>query len=521
MLTILLAASIWIACSRHTGAHELYDQLKDSSLADINRMGDSCLNAGTPSQAITFYTLLTSRYDNDSRRHKENTEDYIRAYNNLGYTYYIHYSDYPKAYNNFLRALEVAESNGYPRISPLYQNIGNIYFSLGDTLSAISYSKKAFRMAERDGNHYVGITALSDILSLAGLSNNTDSLADLFKEFDPSRIPDSVPMKEFAVLGKKAAGHILRHEINSLIPLLKEMANVVNTPLEPERHKANAIALLAKAYRSERDLENERVQLLALDSLGKTYGMNDVRIPALRALESNMRERGLTGRAMDYRQAAVNLEDSLLNKHKVKVIMEMESLHKSEKLNEQIRLIDTERRFQTIIIIILSVAIAVVAALAIWIVWRYRVQARYTKALYEKNVELARLEKPEPVPTETLPDPDRTELSGKIAEVMTNDKRIFSQDFTVDSLAEIIGEKKYLVSQTINDCFSMNFNNYLADYRIKEACRRLTDRENCGHLTIEAISEDLGFKSRSNFTTQFKRITGLTPTEFIKMAKSS
>ena len=341
-------------------------------------------------------------------------------------------------------------------------------------------------MAERDGNHYVGITALSDILSLAGLSNNTDSLADLFKEFDPSRIPDSVPMKEFAVLGKKAAGHILRHENNSLIPLLKEMANVVNTPLEPERHKANAIALLAKAYRSERDLENERVQLLALDSLGKTYGMNDVRIPALRALESNMRERGLTGRAMDYRQAAVNLEDSLLNKHKVKVIMEMESLHKSEKLNEQIRLIDTERRFQTIIIIILSVAIAVVAALAIWIVWRYRVQARYTKALYEK---------------------------------MWNS--FFSLDFTVDSLAEIIGEKKYLVSQTINDCFSMNFNNYLADYRIKEACRRLTDRENYGHLTIEAISEDLGFKSRSNFTTQFKRITGLTPTEFIKMAKSS
>ena len=37
MLTILLAAPIWIACSRHTGAHELYDQLKDSSLADINR----------------------------------------------------------------------------------------------------------------------------------------------------------------------------------------------------------------------------------------------------------------------------------------------------------------------------------------------------------------------------------------------------------------------------------------------------------------------------------------------------
>lgn len=46
------------------------------------------------------------------------------------------------------------------------------------------------------------------------------------------------------------------------------------------------------------------------------------------------------------------------------------------------------------------------------------------------------------------------------------------------------------------------------------ACFRLCDHEHYGLLTVEAIASDLGFKSRSNFTSVFKRITGLSPTEY-------
>ncbi|MDE6392843.1 MAG: AraC family transcriptional regulator, partial [Muribaculaceae bacterium] len=40
------------------------------------------------------------------------------------------------------------------------------------------------------------------------------------------------------------------------------------------------------------------------------------------------------------------------------------------------------------------------------------------------------------------------------------------------------------------------------------------------HLTIEAIVAELGFRSRSTFSKTFKRITGLSPSEFQRMARS-
>ena len=54
---------------------------------------------------------------------------------------------------------------------------------------------------------------------------------------------------------------------------------------------------------------------------------------------------------------------------------------------------------------------------------------------------------------------------------------------------------------------------------IKEACKRMGDIEHYGNYTIEAISESVGFKSRSTFVTSFKRITGLTPSQYQRLAR--
>jgi AraC-like DNA-binding protein len=81
------------------------------------------------------------------------------------------------------------------------------------------------------------------------------------------------------------------------------------------------------------------------------------------------------------------------------------------------------------------------------------------------------------------------------------------------------GSKYKYVSQVINEYYQQNFNTFLNSYRIKEACKRLGDLEHYGNYTIEAISESVGFKSRSTFVSSFKRITGLTPSQYQRLAR--
>jgi AraC-like DNA-binding protein len=81
------------------------------------------------------------------------------------------------------------------------------------------------------------------------------------------------------------------------------------------------------------------------------------------------------------------------------------------------------------------------------------------------------------------------------------------------------GSRYKYVSQVINEYYEQNFNNFLNSFRIKEACKRMRDLDNYGNYTIEAISESVGFKSRSTFVTSFKRITGLTPSQYQRMAR--
>ena len=86
-------------------------------------------------------------------------------------------------------------------------------------------------------------------------------------------------------------------------------------------------------------------------------------------------------------------------------------------------------------------------------------------------------------------------------------------------MAELTDVSQKLVSQAINEQWQKSFPQLLAEYRIREACRRMQDPEHYSHMTIEGIGQSVGFHTRSNFFATFKRITGLKPTEYIKEAQ--
>ena len=115
------------------------------------------------------------------------------------------------------------------------------------------------------------------------------------------------------------------------------------------------------------------------------------------------------------------------------------------------------------------------------------------------------------------PDEKTQELARTIRRFMETSPEIYGQDFSLEKLAARLGTHTRTASRAINDVFGVNFSTLLSQYRIDEACRRLSSAD-YANVTIQAVAVDLGFKSRSNFAIVFKKFTGVTPNEYQKEA---
>lgn len=117
-----------------------------------------------------------------------------------------------------------------------------------------------------------------------------------------------------------------------------------------------------------------------------------------------------------------------------------------------------------------------------------------------------------------LTDEEKERLNNHILRIFDNTDEVCSESFSVNRLAELTGSTYKNVSQVINELHQKSFKQMASTYRIREACRRLADKEHYGNLTIEGIALSVGFKSRSSFVQAFKREIGISPSEYQREA---
>ena len=138
------------------------------------------------------------------------------------------------------------------------------------------------------------------------------------------------------------------------------------------------------------------------------------------------------------------------------------------------------------------------------------------------------LQAPQPLPQVEKPkyqknaidETTKSELLHRIFFVMESSADIYDTDFSLQRLAELVEGNPNYVSQVINEKYKQNFNALLNEYRIREACRRINDREHYGNQTLDSIAEGVGIRARSTFVTAFKKFTGMTPSAYQKLAKT-
>lgn len=103
------------------------------------------------------------------------------------------------------------------------------------------------------------------------------------------------------------------------------------------------------------------------------------------------------------------------------------------------------------------------------------------------------------------------ELLAKLSRVMTDQKPFLKTEFSLPDLAQLLGTSIHVLSQAINEGLGKNFFEMVAEYRVGEARKLLKEQPN---IKVEEIAEQVGYNSKSSFNTMFKKLTGLTPSEF-------
>jgi AraC-like DNA-binding protein len=99
-------------------------------------------------------------------------------------------------------------------------------------------------------------------------------------------------------------------------------------------------------------------------------------------------------------------------------------------------------------------------------------------------------------------------------------RQYFSDNLaSLSDLAKRVGESSHHVSQVINEKLNKNFFELLASYRVEKA-KKILMEDKVNKLTVEEISEMVGYNSKTAFNNAFKKLTGKTPSEYRKSLKS-
>jgi AraC-like DNA-binding protein len=95
---------------------------------------------------------------------------------------------------------------------------------------------------------------------------------------------------------------------------------------------------------------------------------------------------------------------------------------------------------------------------------------------------------------------------------LMSEKQVFKNpNLKLHDLAQEMNISGHQLSQFLNENIGKNFTLFVNEYRIQEACKVLASATN---LSIEGISSEVGFNSKSTFFAAFKKTKGMTPAQY-------
>ena len=445
------------------------------------------------------------------------------------------------------------ENERFLRLLPeIYFNIGNVLCLCEDISNGMEYYEKAFYGSIDINDPVITLSAFSSLASEA-LENKTlqqyDAILSTFKKL---KIPDNTQNKAYYYQFLLALDAIRQADFPTAWQAFDRMEALTDTTKTLEK-RFHVFTLLNKnlCYEMAGEYDSAIWTALKIEKIIPLSdpGLYDFAMANFFSLSDYYSRKGEENISLLYLKKGLAISDSILNSKKLSQIHEMKTNYEIGRMNDHIRNVEHKRQIQLVILYMVLAILGMIAAFLTWVIRQNKALRQKNQDLFAKNEALLRQEEffrefreqnaenrtpcneqttgnqsiernthhPEKYIGSSLDSHQKADISNRLRNVMEQNPTIYSSDFSLEKLADLVDCNPKYVSQVINELLGKNFNAFVAEYRVKEACRRITDTEHYGHLTLEAIANSLGFMSRGNFNSVFKRVTGLTPTEYRKL----
>lgn len=105
-----------------------------------------------------------------------------------------------------------------------------------------------------------------------------------------------------------------------------------------------------------------------------------------------------------------------------------------------------------------------------------------------------------------------------LVQLMRDEKLYRNPELNLDELAQRLNVNPNILSQVINSIENKNFFDYINEQRIAEFIAISVLPEN-QKFTLLSLAFEVGFNSKTSFNRNFKKVTGHTPTMYLKQQK--
>jgi len=541
-ILIMLLASVMMRGANAYNINQHNQWVKVSTEGLMRRGQDYLQNKGWVDSALVCYTIVANRARRTDQDSKEMYQIAI-ALNNVGYIYATYYYDYHKAYENLNQSMELSRRYGFDNnLAYAYLNMASIINArnslyAGETFSsdALDNTRQAFDVAVKAQEWNVAVTSIYNLLDMMRNKSDIKLIEPDLVRFKKLQLTDSVEMWQCTRLFCQASEAYFSGQYATALDYYNQMeakAQDVTTNrqqciIKAMQQKAMVLAAMHR-YQEAIDCLQQVAEITV------NHGMQSELIDTYHALAQVYSAMGNGQKADLYDYKYLKAKDELIHKSHAEKLEKSRFLDEMRRVNEQVEQIQAKHERTHQLLLMMSLIAAIILIALVLLVRSNIKQRNYIRHLYEKNVQLLNVKVADtPMTAQTgdeqeesapkyqglLDQESKERLFARIKQVMDDIHIICQPDFSLQSLADLVSSNYKYVSQVVNEYYGKSFKQVLNEQRVREACRQLNDTEQFGHLTIEAIAANLGFNSRSNFTVTFKRITGISPSVFLKMAK--